>query len=136
MEYYIETRSEKTRKFIDSILPSMLEQMKLTNNKKLLHIKFDRDMEDLGTMVPLLGIDTFLIVIKPTRNWHELGVTLAHELVHVAQVAKGKLKFTPKGPTWQGKFYNRRVPYLSCPWEVQAFREQEMLFRRAVETKG
>jgi hypothetical protein len=133
MEYYIETRSVKTRKFIEAILPSMLEQTKLTNNKRLLHIKFDRDFEDLGTMVPLLGIDTFLIVIKPTRNMHELGVTLAHELIHVAQVAKGKLRFVPRGCIWQGKFYNRKVSYLSKPWEVQAFREQELLFRRAVE---
>jgi hypothetical protein len=133
MEFYVETRSTKTRKFIEAILPSMLEQTKLTNNKRLLHIKFDRDFEDLGTMVPLLGIDTFLIVIKPTRNMHELGVTLAHELIHVAQVAKGKLRFVPRGCIWQGKFYNRKVPYLSKPWEVQAFREQELLFRRAVE---
>ena len=133
MEYYIETRSEKTRKFIEAILPSMLEQMKLTKNKRLLHIKFDRDFEDLGTMVPLLGIDTFLIVIKPTRSLHELGVTLAHELIHVAQVANGKLRFVPRGCVWQGKFYNRRVPYLSKPWEIQAFREQELLFRRAIE---
>ena len=136
MEYYIETRSKKTREFVEAILPSMLEQTKLAKNKRFLHIKFDRELEDLGTMIPMLGIDTYLIVIKPTRNMHELGVTLAHELIHVAQVAKGKLKFTPRGPTWQGKFYNRRVPYLSCPWEVQAFRGQEMLFRRAVETKG
>ena len=133
MEFYVETRSAKTRKFIEAILPSMLEQMKLTKNKRLLHIKFDRDFEDLGTMVPMLGIDTFLIVIKPTRNLHELGVTLAHELIHVAQVAKGKLRFVPRGCVWQGKFYNRQVPYLSKPWEIQAFREQELLFRRAVE---
>jgi len=131
MEYCIETRSTKTREFIEAILPSMLEQTKLAKSKQFLHIKFDRELEDLGTMIPMLGIDTFLIVIKPTRNMHELGVTLAHELVHVAQVAKGILKFTPKGPTWQGKFYSRRVPYLSCPWEVQAFERQEMLFRRA-----
>jgi hypothetical protein len=133
MEFYVETRSAKTRKFIEAILPSMLEQTKLTKNKRLLHIKFDRDFEDLGTMVPMLGIDTFLIVIKPTRNLHELGVTLAHELIHVAQVAKGKLRFVPRGCVWQGKFYNRQVPYLSKPWEIQAFREQELLFRRAVE---
>ena len=133
MEFYVETRSAKTRKFVEAILPSMLEQTKLTKNKRLLHIKFDRDFEDLGTMVPMLGIDTFLIVIKPTRNLHELGVTLAHELIHVAQVAKGKLRFVPRGCVWQGKFYNRQVPYLSKPWEIQAFREQELLFRRAVE---
>jgi hypothetical protein len=133
MEYYIETRSKKPREFIDAILPSMLEQTKLAKNKRFLHIKFDRDLEDMGTMIPFLGIDTYLIVLKPTRSFHELGVTLAHELVHVAQVAKGKLKFVPKGRTWQGKFYNRRVPYLSQPWEVQAFQQQEILFRRAAE---
>jgi hypothetical protein len=132
MEFYIEAGSS-TKKFIEALLPSMLAQLKLTKSKKLLHIKIDKELEDNGTTVPLLGIDTILVVLKPQRNRVELGVTLAHELAHVAQFAKGTLKPVAKGLKWKGKFYGRSVAYLQQPWEIDAFSKQELIFRRAID---
>jgi hypothetical protein len=132
MEYHIEA-SGKTRQYIESVLPSMLTQLGLNRSRRLLVIKVDSDLAELGTTVPLTGIDTFLVVLKPTRNWVNLGVTLAHELTHVAQFAKGLLKPTAKGRTWKGKFYKADHPYLDQPWEIQAFERQELIFRRAIE---
>ena len=132
MEYHIEA-SGKTRQYIESVLPSMLTQLGLNRSRRLLVIKVDSDLTELGTTVPLTGIDTFLVVLKPTKNWVNLGVTLAHELTHVAQFAKGLLKPTAKGRTWKGKFYKADHPYLDQPWEIQAFAKQEIVFRRAIE---
>jgi hypothetical protein len=132
MEYHIEA-SGKTRQYIESVLPSMMAQLGLDRSRKLLVIKVDSDLTELGTTVPLTGIDTFLVVLKPTKNWVNLGVTLAHELTHVAQFAKGLLKPTAKGRTWKGKFYKADHPYLDQPWEIQAFAKQEIVFRRAIE---
>jgi hypothetical protein len=132
MEYHIEA-SGKTRQYIESVLPSMLTQLGLDRSRRLLVIKVDSDLTELGTTVPLTGIDTFLVVLKPTKNWVNLGVTLAHELTHVAQFAKGLLKPTAKGRTWKGKFYKADHPYLDQPWEIQAFAKQEIVFRRAIE---
>jgi hypothetical protein len=132
MEYHIEAGA-KTRRYIEAVLPSMLTQLGLNRSRKLLMIKVDKDLEELGTTIPLTGIDTFLVVLKPTRNWMNLGVTLAHELTHVAQFAKGLLKPTAKGRTWKGKFYKADHPYLDQPWEIQAFERQELIFRRAIE---
>jgi len=132
MEFYVEAGS-KTKQFIESLLPSMLKQLGLTNCKKLLMVKMDHELEDMGSTVPMLGIDTYLVVIKPTRNFHILGSTLAHELVHVRQLAKGVLKITPRGRMWQGKFYSKKTPYLQQPWEIQAFAQQEIVFRRAID---
>jgi hypothetical protein len=132
MEFHIDGRG-KAKTFIASLLPSMLEQLKLTKSKKLLHVIIDPSLEELGTTVPLNGLDTYLVVIKPTRDMLALGVTLAHELTHVAQFAKGTLKVTPKGKRWKGKYYGRNVPYLNQPWEIQAFAQQEIVFRRAIE---
>ena len=132
MEYHIEA-SGKTRQYIESVLPSMLTQLGLDRSRRLLVIKVDSDLTELGTTVPLTGIDTFLVVLKPTKNWVNLGVTLAHELTHVAQFAKGLLKPTAKGRTWKGKFYKTNHPYLDQPWEIQAFARQEIVFRRAIE---
>lgn len=132
MEFYVES-SPKIKRFVESLLPSMLEQLKLTKSKKFLHIKLDRELEDLGTVVPLSGLDTYLVVIRPVKNLWELGATLAHELTHVAQFAKGTLKVTRNGKKWNGKFYHRNYPYLQQPWEVQAFSKQEIIVRRAME---
>jgi hypothetical protein len=132
MEFYIDA-SAKTKKFIEAVLPSMLTQLKLNSSKKLLHIKVDKEIDELGLTIPFVGIDTILVVLKPTKNWSAFGVTLAHEMMHVAQLAKGTLKITPKGKKWKGKFYGRSVAYLQQPWEVQAFSQQELIFRRAID---
>ena len=132
MEFHVDG-SPKIKRFVESLLPSMLEQLKLTKSKKLLHIIIDRDLQELGTTVPLKGLDTYLVVIKPVKDMAALGATLAHELTHVAQFAKGTLQLTPRGKRWKGKYYGRRVPYLDQPWEIQAFAKQELIMRRAIE---
>lgn len=132
MEYHIEAGA-KTRRYIGSVLPSMLTQLGLNRSRRLLVVKVDPELADLGTTIPLTGIDTFLVVLKPTRNWITLGVTLAHELTHVAQFAKGHLKPTAKGTMWKGRLYKRNHPYLDQPWEIQAFAKQEIVFRRAID---
>ena len=132
MEFHVDG-SPKTKRFVESLLPSMLEQLKLTKSRKLLHIIIDRDLEELGTTVPLKGLDTYLVVLKPVKDMAVLGATLAHELTHVAQFAKGTLQLTPRGKLWKGKYYGRKVPYLDQPWEIQAFAKQEIIMRRAIE---
>jgi hypothetical protein len=132
MEFYIEAGSS-TKTYIEALLPSMLAQLKLTKSKKLLHIKVDKELEDNGSTIPLLGIDTILVVLKPNRNRLDFGVTLAHELTHVAQFAKGTLKPVLKGLKWRGKFYGRSVAYLQQPWEIDAFSKQELIFRKAID---
>ncbi len=132
MEYHIEA-GPKTGGYIEAVLPSMLTQLGLDRSRRLLVIKVDPDLDEQGTTIPLMGINTMLVVLKPTRNWVNLGVTLAHELTHVAQFAKGHLKPTAKGTMWKGRFYKRNHPYLDQPWEIQAFERQELIFRRAIE---
>jgi len=132
MEFHVDG-SAKSKRFVESLLPSMLEQLKLTKSKKFLHIVIDKDLEEMGTTVPLKGIDTYLVVLRPVKDMAVLGATLAHELTHVAQFAKGTLQLTPKGKRWKGKYYGRKVPYLDQPWEIQAFAKQEIIMRRAIE---
>ena len=136
MEHIVEIRNGRTKKFVQELLPKMIAEAGLERSRYYLHVRLDRELEDLGTMIPMLGLNTFLIVLRPTRDMYALGITLAHELLHVAQVAKGVLKFTPKGRKWKGKFYHRNYPYLDQPWELQAFARQEILFRRALELNG
>ena len=132
MDYHIDAAA-RTRQYIAALLPSMLAQLKLTRSRTHLQIIVDKDIEHTGQTIPLTGINTILVVIKPTRDRVQLGITLAHELAHVAQFAKGLLKCTPKGKRWRGRYYGRSVAYLDQPWEQAAFARQEIIFRRAIE---
>ena len=132
MEFYVEAGS-KTKQFIETVLPSMLSQLGLSRSRRLLMVKVDPEMTELGVTVPMVGINTYLIVLRPTKDLLALGITLAHELTHVAQFAKGMLKVTPRGKKWRGKFYPSGYPYLQQPWEIQAFARQEIVFRRAID---
>jgi len=131
MEIFVDAKP-KAKAFIESMLPSMMEQLKISKSKKYLYVMVD-SMGSMGQAIPLMGIDTYLIVLHPTKDMASLGSTLAHELVHVAQMITGKLKITPKGRKWNGKFYKSDYPYLSQPWELEAFAKQEIIFRRAID---
>jgi hypothetical protein len=132
MEYIVKTRSKKTKRFIDSIMPSMIRQLGLENSRKFLLIDICRLDGDNGITTPLNGLDTYVIALNPAK-WQTLGITLAHEMVHVRQLAKGILKADGGHKWWRGKKYSKRTKYLDMPWELDAFAQQEIIFRRALE---
>ena len=131
MEFIVQSRSKKTKKFFEAILPSMIEQLKLTKSRKYLIVKTDK-IETQGVTLPFYDIDTYLVVVNSTKRLTDMGITLAHEMVHVRQMAKGKLKSVSKGNTWNGKLYTNKTEYLDQPWEQDAFAKQELIFRRAI----
>lgn len=131
MNFIVQSRSKRTKKFFEAILPSMIRQLNLTNSRKCLIVKTDR-IDSQGVTLPFYDIDTYLVVVNSTRRLTDMGITLAHEMVHVRQMAKGKLKSVAKGNTWNGKLYTKKTEYLDQPWEQDAFSKQELIFRRAI----
>jgi hypothetical protein len=134
MEFAIKSRSKKSKMLVEAILPSIIKQLKLTKSKKFLLVEISKDVGDNndGCTVPLPGIDSIVVTVKPAPL-HLLGITLAHEMVHVKQLAKGILRAENGVKYWRGKRYSSRTKYLNCPWELEAFAQQEILFRRAIE---
>jgi hypothetical protein len=132
MEFVVKTRSKKTAHFINSIMPNMIKQLGLANSRKFLLIEICKLKHDKGLTTPLPGLDTYVIALSPAK-WQDLGVTLAHEMVHVRQLAKGMLRVEGGNKWWMGKKYSKRTKYLDMPWELDAFSRQEILFRRALE---
>ena len=133
MNFIVQSRSKRTKKFFEAILPSMIRQLNLTNSRKCLIVKTDR-IDSQGVTLPFDEIDTYLVVVNSTKRLTDMGITLAHEMVHVRQMAKGTLKSVAKGySTWNGKLYNsKKIKYLDQPWEQDAFAKQELIFRRAI----
>jgi hypothetical protein len=135
MEYKVEG-SRRNKKFVEAILPSMISQLKLENCTKAVVIRIADECDgNQGITVDLSELTgCYMVVIKPTRNLKDIGLTLAHEMVHVKQLAKGILKNKQNGVNiWAGKRYTNKVAYLDMPWEIEAFSKQELILRRAFE---
>jgi hypothetical protein len=135
MEFKVEG-SRRNKKFVEAMLPSMFKQLKLENSTKAVVIRVaDECGDNKGITVDLSeATGCYMVVIKPDRNLKEIGLTLAHELVHVKQLAKGTLKNRKSGSyIWAGKRYSKNTAYLSMPWEIEAFSKQELILRRAFE---
>ena len=141
MEHLVEATNPNVSKFLYSLMPSMIEQLGLTRSRRAVLIKVTDEIE-AGMQGATLNIeiaDCYLVLIKqPKRitkaSLLEMGTTLAHEMVHVRQLAKGQMKFLPnQARIWMGKRYNKRTHYLDQPWELDAFARQEIVFRKAIE---
>jgi hypothetical protein len=130
MEIEIKTRSAKKREFVQAIMPSMLDQLKIASSKKMLVVQIDSDCEQAGVTYDY-GI-VYLIKINGKQTMKEIGLTLAHELVHVKQMIRGQLKTTKNSILWVGKPYKKNMEYLEMPWEVEAFSRQELILRKSV----
>lgn len=72
------------------------------------------------------------IVLDSRLPMDQLMITLAHEMIHVKQIAKGRLRsqIIDGKPVhfWKGKAMN--VSYYDRPWEHEAWRqERELAYR-------
>lgn len=134
MQFEVVGRSSKKRKFLEAIMPSLIRQLKLESSKASVLVTMENDCTEAGITVPMPGANMYFLVLNSKPSLEALGVTLAHEMVHVAQMAKGILKGGTRGSQyWSGVRYPRSTAYLKRPWEVQAFSKQELLLRRALE---
>jgi hypothetical protein len=135
MEYAIEA-SPKRKKFLEAIMPSIVKQCGLTRSTAAVLIKVTKDIQEgfEGGAIPFpLVKGAYVILIKPA-SLKDIAVTLAHEMVHIRQMAKGMLVLnSKKGHTWMGKKYSPKTPYLDQPWELDALAKQEIIMRRAIE---
>lgn len=134
MEFVVKSRSKVLKHYVEALMPRLIKQLKLERSRKFLLIEIAKDITPgaFGSTTNLPGLDSYVIALKP-QKWADLGSTLAHEMVHVKQFAKGHFQIVDGKYFWMGKRVTKRVKYLDQPWEVEAFSRQEILFRKAAE---
>lgn len=133
MEFAVEGRSVAKRKFVAAIMPSVIKQLGLTSSRKAVVVRIANDCEGMGMTVAVDILDSYVVIINSNLRIKDVGLTLAHEMVHVRQMARGILKTLNGVHYWCGKRYSKRVKYLDQPWEQDAFARQEIIFRKAIE---
>ena len=81
----------------------------------------------------------FTITLDATCNIRNILITLAHEMVHVKQWAKGEMyEYTVPDMVRfnKTKFNMADINYWDYPWEIEAFGRQLGLFVRFCEAQG
>lgn len=131
MEYYVTGRGLRSE-FIRDLIPHVCRQLNIHGIGGTVFVRFERGMDDPGVTVTLPGKNSWLILLRSGRL-DEIAVSLCHELVHVRQLARGTLKHDGRNWRWCGRRWSTKTPYMDQPWELAAFREQDILFRRALE---
>ena len=108
MYYEVRTRSKNYKNLVETIMPSIIKQLKLQNTKKFVLIDIGRSAgaDNDGMTLPMPSLQSFVISLKP-GSLMDMGVTLAHEMVHVKQLAKGTLKVKNGVKYWCGKRYSK-----------------------------
>ena len=117
----------------------------LMNAQLVRNLKIDIEFENLHNIDAQCNWDDrnvrprwFTIQIDNRMGRRKVLLNLAHEMVHVKQIAKGHyagkcLRNGKVVPTWKGKVVQAK--YLDRPWEIEAFKREsilaEMLFEYA-----
>jgi hypothetical protein len=78
---------------------------------------------------------SFDMSIDPAKGKRAQLLTLAHEMVHVKQYARGELKtlFNHKENRWKGRYItDEQFHYYDQPWEIEAFGRELGLYNRFI----
>lgn len=127
------SQSLERKKLIESAAFYFSKKLKLQKSNYFLHILSKQGLRKnegaLGLTAKIsdneicIALDNKLSVVK-------LICTLAHEMVHVKQFAKGQVKteFTRFGNPkmfWMGRLVKKG--YLNRPWEIEAYKREIIL---------
>lgn len=141
MDFLVESTCPIQKNFLSALVPHYKNQLGLNNNKAFITILVDDDLGDsTGACAPIYipeqNLDGYLVVIG-SQDLSTMGISLAHELAHVRQYVKGYWRQLGEGYNlWCGKVVGPETHYLNLPWEIDAFKRQELMYRRAIDDLG
>lgn len=134
MEIEIVTRSVKRKLMLDLATKFLRTELKLEKSKYALTIYNApglRKREGFNGICSEVADHDIVIMIDGGLGECDLIQCLAHEMVHVKQIAKGQLQLDSKSrQTWLGQRVN--TVYHERPWEQEAFARERLLASRAL----
>jgi hypothetical protein len=138
MELHIDMRKGQRRAFIEAAVSFYIKELNLTRSRYLLTVLTDKELvSGHGCYGGVIQADKDIIgmVLDSRLPAQQLVQTIAHEMVHVKQIARGRLQNrivkNEMVNFWCGQQYTHEdLAYHKRPWELEAFRhERELAFR-------
>jgi hypothetical protein len=131
LEIEIVTKSKTSKEFLFEVARFYVDQLKLNNSKYKLVIFTDPSLKDSGNngLCAKVGPKTIGVSLYSRLGMVQTLCTLAHEMVHVKQIARGQYKQTFNKGKVQHYWLGKRVvaKYIKRPWEIEAFSKQNIL---------
>lgn len=128
-----------------SITSYVLNKMLSDNDKEFLRVQivFDSKLDADGYCGMTYDEDSYQkkqtdMTITMNRNYissDHIYRILAHESVHVAQYASGRLRERPTCSVWEGKKISKKLSYRNRPEEVEAWNLEGRLLGAWKRTK-
>ena len=130
MEIEIAARASITKTVIETCVALFKKELKLENSKYSLVILTDRGMskrDGCRGSVFQVGLKALGMVIDTAMSIENLIITIAHEMVHVKQYARGQIKHGKnlKSKFWMGQ--KNKSQYYDSPWEIEAYSKERVL---------
>ncbi len=139
MEINVNIRSQAKRELIYAVASLYAKILRIRESKYTLTIGTISGLAKADKMngaVVLLENKHLLLTLDSRLSLEKLFQTLAHEMVHVKQYAKGQLKvvYPARGEsyfTWFGKRHKKH--YYDSPWELEAFSRERILANKVAQ---
>ena len=129
MDIQLNIKNSGTKEFIGMVVKFFEKELKLKNSSWTLDVRTKRGMRLEGTRgcVTYVGPKYLIMLVDSGLDMERLVLTLAHEMVHVKQYARGQIKHKLGGKTyyWMGRPIRKQ--YYEQPWEVEAFSKERVL---------
>ena len=143
MEYDIGMRRGDKKDFVEACIKFYIKELKLEKSRYTLlvgtHTKYLQE-EGFNGGVIQYGLKQLAIMLSGRLQLDQLAITIAHEMVHIKQFAKGRLgnyideKSKKMITTWLGKPMD--LAYYNRPWEHEAWRQERELAYRLFDKTG
>lgn len=117
---------------VNNIIEFLINYLGLSRSRyNLFLVPLDNDDENDGCVVEGVynNAQILCVAIKLSNRAAEVGNAICHEMIHVKQITRGLLRYKKNKVSWRGRIFTLKVEYLRRPWELQALREQEILYR-------
>lgn len=131
MQIAIHSRSKRLPEFIKQTAAFYAKELGILNSKYSINIVTDPTIKKDGNngLCAKTGYREITIVLYSRLSLTRMLYTLAHEMVHAKQIARGQYKSECKrGATihyWMGKPV--KAEYIKRPWEREAFSRESIL---------
>ena len=129
MDIQFNIRQSDTKEFIKMVVKFFEQELKLKNSSWTVDVRTKRGMRLEGTRgcVTYVAPKYLIMLLDSGLDVERLVLTIAHEMVHVKQYARGQIKHELGRKTyyWMGKPIRKQ--YYSQPWEIEAFSKERVL---------
>ena len=136
MNVQLNIRNSGVKEFVEMLVKFFEAELKLKNSKWTLDVRTKRGMrfsDECRGSVTYVGPNYLIMFLDSGLDVERLVLTVAHEMVHVKQYARGQIKHKIGAKTyyWMGK--PNRKKYFEQPWELEAFSKERILANKVFQ---